>query len=459
MPDASPFLIKDAIGAFLCPVCGFAGGFDEHSFVTGADGLDHGVIGTGICPCCLFEPGFDDDPMASEDAQATLIETLLDYRANWIAEGMAFRGGAAPDGDQWNPQHQLAPLYVLAPQLLPMPRISGFDDQGEPGLHRRHDGAIELRFQFMPPESAEDGERSPELFTAFEQVLSEELGVAVMRDDREQFLIVEPKADTAQTLATYLSAFWRDHAPRIRANLLNGPLASNAPFRAMDDYRAALRAAIEPLLKPLGFKCSVTPNLVFRKKTSFGFWLIEFQIGLARNLDAMEPAVFYGVQHANVERLFSLCFDRSRKETKVAPTMTFRWVTVAGKDHVTCADDVRDWVNRLAPLIDSEILPGLERWSDLAAIERVFNSQATVPPDYCQWYGVATYPAAKGILAAGLLDRDDVEASIAFHLAHLGDADHYGYLAQTVLMVRAENAAQLNTRAAIAGVINKASEA
>ena len=103
----------------LCPVCGFAGGFDEHSFVTGADGLDHGVIGTGICPCCLFEPGFDDDPMASGTPYATLGEVIATYRASWRTDGCPWRGNVEARPAQWESAAQLkTALALIATKLL-----------------------------------------------------------------------------------------------------------------------------------------------------------------------------------------------------------------------------------------------------------------------------------------------------------------------------------------------------
>jgi hypothetical protein len=48
----------------------------------------------------------------------------------------------------------------------PLPKIKGFDRQGEPELRRGENGALELVFNFMPPMTAAGEERSPELFLA-----------------------------------------------------------------------------------------------------------------------------------------------------------------------------------------------------------------------------------------------------------------------------------------------------
>ena len=113
---------------YLCPVCGFAGYFDEQAFDEGG-----GSVGNGICPCCFFEPGFDDDPGACAEARPTVRETIVTCRERWVADGMPWRRGTrqqriaigvydssrcsddAPPG--WSPTQQLARLLRLAPDL------------------------------------------------------------------------------------------------------------------------------------------------------------------------------------------------------------------------------------------------------------------------------------------------------------------------------------------------------
>ena len=94
-----------------------------------------------------------------------------------------------------------------------LPKIKGFDRQGEPELRAGENGGLELAFNLMPPATASGEERSPELFETFEKVLSTHLGVTVTRDDRETFLIAKPDTETPAKLAAYLSSFWKEYAP------------------------------------------------------------------------------------------------------------------------------------------------------------------------------------------------------------------------------------------------------
>ena len=79
-----------------------------------------------------------------------------------------------------------------------LPAIKGFDRQGEPELRAGDNGGLELVFNFMPPATASGEERAPELFEKFETVLAQVLGVRVLRDDRETFIIAAPKPGTAE---------------------------------------------------------------------------------------------------------------------------------------------------------------------------------------------------------------------------------------------------------------------
>jgi hypothetical protein len=115
-------------GQYLCPACGLPEYFDSRAF----DEFG-GSIAQGICPCCFFEPGFNDDPSASGDAAATVLESILRHRERWVAEGMPWRRGTiderraigvydprrisddAPKG--WCPKEQLEKLLRLAPDL------------------------------------------------------------------------------------------------------------------------------------------------------------------------------------------------------------------------------------------------------------------------------------------------------------------------------------------------------
>lgn len=87
--------------------------------------------------------------------------------------------------------------------------IQGFDTDGEPEIRVFEDGHLELVFNFMPPLNGSDEPREDDDFwDNFETALQTHLGVEVQRDDREWFLIPQPKKSTIAKLKLYLESFW-----------------------------------------------------------------------------------------------------------------------------------------------------------------------------------------------------------------------------------------------------------
>lgn len=93
--------------------------------------------------------------------------------------------------------------------------VSGFDSEGEPEIRAGDNGAIEIMFNFMPPLNGAAEPYDEAVFDRFETVLSQALGVDVVRDDRELFIIPSPKPDTAQRLKAYLESFWTEAWPKL----------------------------------------------------------------------------------------------------------------------------------------------------------------------------------------------------------------------------------------------------
>jgi hypothetical protein len=91
--------------------------------------------------------------------------------------------------------------YTLIP-------IHGFDKEGEPELKIFTDGHIEIMFNFMPPLNGKDEARDSAYWDSFEETLSTHLGVEVIRDDRELFIIPTTKKSTAEKLKLYLESYW-----------------------------------------------------------------------------------------------------------------------------------------------------------------------------------------------------------------------------------------------------------
>jgi len=97
------------------------------------------------------------------------------------------------------------------PLLIEQIAVHGFDPDGEPVIKRWSDGTLWIHFEAMPPFFAEETNAESE-FEAFELTIQEALGVDVRRDDREVFIITQPKADTAEKAKAWLEAYRKNKA-------------------------------------------------------------------------------------------------------------------------------------------------------------------------------------------------------------------------------------------------------
>jgi hypothetical protein len=86
--------------------------------------------------------------------------------------------------------------------------VTGFDPDGEPVIQRWADGSIVILFNAMPPFFAEDGGTEDE-FENFETTIGFVLGVEVLRDDREVFVIQMPREDTIVKAKAWLENYHR----------------------------------------------------------------------------------------------------------------------------------------------------------------------------------------------------------------------------------------------------------
>ena len=77
-----------------CPVCGFALGFEPWVADSPSD---------EICPCCHIQFGYHDCAGKSLDQRMQIYRR---WRANWVADGMPWRGAASPPPD-WSATRQL----------------------------------------------------------------------------------------------------------------------------------------------------------------------------------------------------------------------------------------------------------------------------------------------------------------------------------------------------------------
>ena len=82
--------------------------------------------------------------------------------------------------------------------------VSGFDPEGEPEIRQMSDGTLKVVFNFMPPSYAEDEEAK---YADFEKLLEQAVGVPVLREDREFFLIQNPQSDTSDKVKAFLEGY------------------------------------------------------------------------------------------------------------------------------------------------------------------------------------------------------------------------------------------------------------
>ena len=311
--------------------------------------------------------------------------------------------------------------------------IKGFDSFGEPVLLRCDGGALELVFTTMPPESKSGGAGQPELFDDFERVLSNVLSTPVVREDRERFIIANPYADTAKTLATYLSDFWKTHAQQLSSEIAAASRETDSVFVNDLEFREAMRDVLEPLFRPHGFTSSMAGSLTFYRCFSGGHDRIAIFTDGRNDVTRVEPCVDYGVQHAIVERLVSICCEQERKYLKTKLTSGAHRITMPpDAPIVSRASQVAQWAAVFAPLVESQLLPGLACWRSLGAIGDVLNNLQGGAENYEKLPTSYQYNGPRGVIIARLLDDPKLEETIAFHAQYISndDPDNWFHLYQ-----------------------------
>ncbi len=88
--------------------------------------------------------------------------------------------------------------------------LSGFDPEGEPEIRVMSDGSLNLVFNFMPPSDSEDPDDLGQ-FEDFDKQLEAAIGVPVLLDDREVFVVSSPKADTVEKLDHFIKTYRATH--------------------------------------------------------------------------------------------------------------------------------------------------------------------------------------------------------------------------------------------------------
>jgi len=85
---------------------------------------------------------------------------------------------------------------------VPVPH---FDPEGDPEIRVLSDGSLHLCFNFMPPSFIPETEGEDlGRFKDFDQQIAAAIGVEVLWDDRELFIIPAPQGDTLVRLQQFL---------------------------------------------------------------------------------------------------------------------------------------------------------------------------------------------------------------------------------------------------------------
>jgi hypothetical protein len=92
------------------------------------------------------------------------------------------------------------------PTLVEEIAVSGFDPDGEPVIKKWSDGSMWIHFEAMPPFFAEE-DGTEAAFETFETQIQDAIGVPVIREDREVFVIPNPQPDTAAKAKAWLESY------------------------------------------------------------------------------------------------------------------------------------------------------------------------------------------------------------------------------------------------------------
>ena len=85
-------------------------------------------------------------------------------------------------------------------------KLTGFDPKGEPEVRIMADGSLFIVFNFMPPSFVpEDQGLGP--FADFDEQMERAAGVPVVWDDREVFVIQQPKPDIVERVREFIEGY------------------------------------------------------------------------------------------------------------------------------------------------------------------------------------------------------------------------------------------------------------
>ena len=91
-------------------------------------------------------------------------------------------------------------------------QLSGFDEMGEPVIQVMSDRSVHLQFEFMPPSDID--ENGIEFFDDFDAQLAKAIGLPVIWDDQERFIIEDFQPDTIDKIRHFIETYRWAVSPR-----------------------------------------------------------------------------------------------------------------------------------------------------------------------------------------------------------------------------------------------------
>lgn len=268
-------------------------------------------------------------------------------------------------------------MIFQSPDPEELLRVPGFDPEGEAVVQQMPDGSLWLILNCMPPSDAADSEA--ELFNEFGLRLQEAIGVPVVWDDRERFVVPAPREDTPERIAQFLTTCRRGRS-------------SAAAKKAAKSPRAATLSRLGDLFQPAGFRrgkgSSFSRSIPQGRQVVSMAWIdrkpeCQFTLTLGIRLDAVEELAIplLGIPpDYTAETLTTLT---QLEHFGLKPQLGLGvWFHAANSAELDAA------FQQLTPVIQGQILPFLDRYQTLATVAGALNAPRSLLPASSQREGM-----------------------------------------------------------------------
>jgi hypothetical protein len=154
-------------------------------------------------------------------------------------------------------------------------KISGFDPLGEPEIHIKSNGLMQLRFEFMPPSFVDPNDANAALiFDTFHKRIESVVRANVEWDDREIFLIYSSADCVVDALVNYLTNY-RSNRHKRHIEITSAPLSDEG---IPDEVKQAWIGLTLPLselafILPRKHKFTIKTNGKTKEIEQLAFWV------------------------------------------------------------------------------------------------------------------------------------------------------------------------------------------